>query len=210
MAYIPYWLKEKVFLKYRTKDDSRIDTYYTKRINNEIVMIWSKEKSIIYPERDVYYGLLWINPKIGLKQNEIIHLWALQIFDTQFEYLGEEERAIGGGWKFHCQKFKSLVNNTLRYYDRNTGILIENEYNIFYSTNLPDIISVRETKSNYDKRIKYEDDHSIKIEIGGDAIFQRTNIGGQDSFSICPYCGKKIDLPKTPKFCPYCGELLMI
>jgi len=27
-------------------------------------------------------------------------------------------------------------------------------------------------------------------------------------FNICPYCGKELNLPKTPKFCPYCKEKL--
>ncbi|MCJ7571492.1 MAG: SPFH domain-containing protein [Candidatus Thermoplasmatota archaeon] len=26
------------------------------------------------------------------------------------------------------------------------------------------------------------------------------------TFNICPYCGKDLNLPKTPKFCPYCKE----
>ena len=26
------------------------------------------------------------------------------------------------------------------------------------------------------------------------------------SFSICPYCGEELKLPKQPKFCPYCRE----
>ena len=28
----------------------------------------------------------------------------------------------------------------------------------------------------------------------------------QKAFSVCPYCGEDIDLPKPPKFCPYCRE----
>ncbi len=28
------------------------------------------------------------------------------------------------------------------------------------------------------------------------------------TFAICPYCGKDLNLPKTPKFCPYCKEKL--
>ncbi len=27
-------------------------------------------------------------------------------------------------------------------------------------------------------------------------------------FNICPYCGKELNLPKTPNFCPYCKEKL--
>ena len=26
------------------------------------------------------------------------------------------------------------------------------------------------------------------------------------AFSVCPYCGEEINLPKPPKFCPYCRE----
>jgi len=29
-----------------------------------------------------------------------------------------------------------------------------------------------------------------------------------ESFAICPYCGKDLNLPKTPRFCPYCKEKL--
>jgi membrane protease subunit (stomatin/prohibitin family) len=29
-----------------------------------------------------------------------------------------------------------------------------------------------------------------------------------EGFSICPYCGKDLNLPKTPRFCPYCKEKL--
>jgi membrane protease subunit (stomatin/prohibitin family) len=29
-----------------------------------------------------------------------------------------------------------------------------------------------------------------------------------ESFSMCPYCGKDLNLPKTPRFCPYCKEKL--
>jgi hypothetical protein len=35
--------------------------------------------------------------------------------------------------------------------------------------------------------------------------------GEQDivPFTICPYCGKRLKLPKTPNFCPYCEEKLV-
>jgi hypothetical protein len=29
---------------------------------------------------------------------------------------------------------------------------------------------------------------------------------GQKKFSICPFCGEELNLPKQPKFCPYCKE----
>jgi len=32
--------------------------------------------------------------------------------------------------------------------------------------------------------------------------------GGKKKFSICPYCGEELNLPKQPKFCPYCREAL--
>jgi rubrerythrin len=25
-------------------------------------------------------------------------------------------------------------------------------------------------------------------------------------FKFCPYCGEKLNLPKTPRFCPYCKK----
>ena len=34
--------------------------------------------------------------------------------------------------------------------------------------------------------------------------------GQADPFSICPYCGKELKLPKTPHFCPYCKEKLVV
>ena len=33
--------------------------------------------------------------------------------------------------------------------------------------------------------------------------------GGANAFTACPYCGKDLDLPKTPRFCPYCKESLV-
>jgi len=52
-------------------------------------------------------------------------------------------------------------------------------------------------------------DMSTKTEIK-DSVVQRSNIGSSSEtpFSICPYCGKKLNLPKTPNFCPYCEESL--
>lgn len=32
--------------------------------------------------------------------------------------------------------------------------------------------------------------------------------GEAKKFKNCPYCGKKLDLPKQPLFCPYCNEKL--
>lgn len=48
-------------------------------------------------------------------------------------------------------------------------------------------------------------DNSMKIEDVG-LIKGEINSGENVPFSICPYCGMKLNLPKTPKFCPYCEE----
>jgi hypothetical protein len=32
----------------------------------------------------------------------------------------------------------------------------------------------------------------------------------EEPFRVCPYCGKPLNLPKTPRYCPYCGERLML
>jgi len=53
------------------------------------------------------------------------------------------------------------------------------------------------------------------IESGGtkkdDSITLQKGLSeeGPDPFKICPYCGKQLNLPKTPKLCPYCIEQLM-
>lgn len=43
-----------------------------------------------------------------------------------------------------------------------------------------------------------------------DSVLVKSKIGKEDSKSlkVCPYCGEKLNLPKTPKFCPYCEEEL--
>jgi hypothetical protein len=49
-------------------------------------------------------------------------------------------------------------------------------------------------------------DESIHIT---DSVVNRTNITQKSNyscFSICPYCGKELNLQKSPKFCPYCRE----
>ena len=35
---------------------------------------------------------------------------------------------------------------------------------------------------------------------------QEGNKNDDSTISICPYCGKDLNFPKTPKFCPYCRE----
>ncbi len=54
-------------------------------------------------------------------------------------------------------------------------------------------------------------DESRSTNIGEGAIVQRSNIGAEKSepISICPYCGKDLNFPKTPNFCPYCKERLI-
>ncbi len=49
-----------------------------------------------------------------------------------------------------------------------------------------------------------------------DSVITRSDIGGKyggaepQPFEICPFCGKDLHLPKTPKFCPYCREVLTL
>ena len=46
-----------------------------------------------------------------------------------------------------------------------------------------------------------------------DSIVQRSNIGqeqAESEISICPYCGKDLKFPKTPRFCPYCREQILM
>lgn len=45
-----------------------------------------------------------------------------------------------------------------------------------------------------------------------DSVMNRSPIGAgagsEEPFTICPYCGKTLNLPNTPKYCPYCEEQL--
>lgn len=45
-----------------------------------------------------------------------------------------------------------------------------------------------------------------------DTVVFKPSIGGheQDNFKICPYCGKELNLPESPRFCPYCEKKLMV
>ncbi len=36
-----------------------------------------------------------------------------------------------------------------------------------------------------------------------------TSSAAPSAFTACPYCGRDLDLPKTPRFCPYCKESLV-
>jgi hypothetical protein len=51
-------------------------------------------------------------------------------------------------------------------------------------------------------------DDSVVVK---DSVLQKSNIGGKEAktFSICPYCGEELNLPKTPKYCPYCREMML-
>lgn len=68
------------------------------------------------------------------------------------------------------------------------------------------------------------EDRSQTISIK-DSVIQRSQIGSQEGetevsnsmiqkskvgnlFQICPFCGAKLDLPRTPRYCPYCREEL--
>jgi hypothetical protein len=57
----------------------------------------------------------------------------------------------------------------------------------------------------------YEVVESGGIKATDSVVTTKTTAGGQDSipFTICPYCGKELKLPKTPNFCPYCREKLV-
>jgi len=50
-------------------------------------------------------------------------------------------------------------------------------------------------------------DMSTKTEIH-DSVLHKSpvNVSNQKAFQVCPYCGEKLNLPKTPKFCPFCAE----
>jgi len=45
------------------------------------------------------------------------------------------------------------------------------------------------------------DNHSVRVE---DSVLQRSNVG--ERLKICPYCGKRLDMPQQPDFCPYCEK----
>jgi hypothetical protein len=58
-------------------------------------------------------------------------------------------------------------------------------------------------QANIDQR-----DQSITSTVVKDSVISRSSIGTGRPFTICPYCGEALDLPKTPKYCPYCKEQL--
>jgi len=58
------------------------------------------------------------------------------------------------------------------------------------------------------RKISLTSNPSTKIGIK-DSIIQRSQTGSKTKpFSICPYCGEELNLPKIPNFCPFCREKL--
>lgn len=68
-----------------------------------------------------------------------------------------------------------------------------------------------ECKSEINSISKFCPKCGKKITIkSDDRIKNNSNIKKESvKFNICPYCGKNLDLPKTPNFCPYCKEKLI-
>lgn len=59
-------------------------------------------------------------------------------------------------------------------------------------------------QANIDQR-----DQSVTNTMVQDSVVSRSSLGSVKPFTICPYCGEALDLPKTPKYCPYCKEQLI-
>ncbi|MEK7280912.1 MAG: HEAT repeat domain-containing protein [Chloroflexota bacterium] len=52
---------------------------------------------------------------------------------------------------------------------------------------------------------------NIGTFVGGSVdgvVVGKVNSQQDKPFTICPYCGESLNLPKTPRFCPYCKEKL--
>lgn len=64
---------------------------------------------------------------------------------------------------------------------------------------------------NVDNSVVMRSDLGGTQQVQTDASLRGTSVEGtaQKAFSACPYCGEKLNLPKTPKFCPYCSEQLV-
>jgi len=62
-----------------------------------------------------------------------------------------------------------------------------------------------EKAMNFGRAIEiYED-----LEMWDDAARCRKKADeGEETFTCCPYCGRDLNLPRTPKYCPYCKEEL--
>ncbi len=68
-----------------------------------------------------------------------------------------------------------------------------------------DLSSKTEIKDSIIQRSKLNLPGNAKIE---DSVLTGKDDTGKRPFSICPYCGKKLNLPETPNFCPYCTKAL--
>jgi tetratricopeptide (TPR) repeat protein len=87
--------------------------------------------------------------------------------------------------------------------------------------------SVKSHDKNNKEDIQSKIDESMSVENSGEIMWAgekteqnpetvKENSGSgasqksqQKSFSICPFCGEELNLPKQPKFCPYCREAFM-
>ena len=68
---------------------------------------------------------------------------------------------------------------------------------------------------NVDNSVVMRSDLGGTQKVETDAILKETRVpaptptGPAKVFNACPYCGEKLNLPKTPKFCPFCSEHLV-
>jgi hypothetical protein len=63
--------------------------------------------------------------------------------------------------------------------------------------------------------VNVQDSVVMRSQLGGtqdvqtDVALKKKSAPPAKTFAACPYCGEKLNLPKTPKFCPYCAEQLL-
>jgi hypothetical protein len=64
---------------------------------------------------------------------------------------------------------------------------------------------------NVDGSVVMRSDIGAGQQVQTDASLRNTSVEGtaKKAFAACPYCGEKLNLPKTPKFCPFCSEQLL-
>jgi hypothetical protein len=64
---------------------------------------------------------------------------------------------------------------------------------------------------NVDGSVVVRSDVGASQQVQTDASLRGNTVGStaQKAFAACPYCGEKLNLPKTPKFCPFCSEQLL-
>ena len=68
---------------------------------------------------------------------------------------------------------------------------------------------------NVDNSVVMRSDLGGTQKVETDAVLKETRVpapsptGPAKVFNACPYCGEKLNLPKTPKFCPFCSEHLV-